>query len=312
MNMPRKTSSPELFPSSSFIQRSSDSSLEGMSANIKLLLKLIQEHNETGQKDNEGRQRQRVAEMLIIVEDAKSRIQKSQLNVKKKPELRRCNTELKPLNGPREAKTQEPITDEKEILRHELNNCLAVRKSLEKMISSVGKEKEIMAAELARKVHELNAMEEHLNDLKAQNEMLLTKVQTCAAEHKERNVDTQGNVLLQERNKELSEKLLKSLDRYKSLKKRLKDSQEEKARIQSDTLEIVEDVTKGLNRIHDVQQHFTERNEQPEVIKVQLSALADMFHCVEIKLSKHVPKRSESAQIKSDGESLKPLSDERR
>ncbi|KAB1207748.1 hypothetical protein CJ030_MR7G017749 [Morella rubra] len=84
-------------------------------------------------------------------------------------------------------KSDEPLIDEKEIgLRKELNASLAARKSLEMLYSSLGKEKEIMASELSRKVQELSGMEELINDLKAQNEMLRAKVQTCAEEHKEK------------------------------------------------------------------------------------------------------------------------------
>jgi hypothetical protein len=41
-----------------------------------------------------------------------------------------------------------------------------------------------MAAELARKVHELNETEELVYDLKSQNETLMAKLQACFVEKK--------------------------------------------------------------------------------------------------------------------------------
>ncbi|KAF6139516.1 hypothetical protein GIB67_015473 [Kingdonia uniflora] len=179
-----------------------------------------------------------MAGMISIIDEVKNRIQKLQsIGQKREAELRRCYTDLKSNPVPREKKTPEALTDENEKLQKELNASVAARKSLERMFSSLGKEKEIMATELSRKVQELTGIEEHLNDLKAQNELLLGKVQTCAAEHKgnihSNRGDAQGNTTLQERNKTLSEQLLKSLDRYRSLKRKLKEAQQEKADIQA-------------------------------------------------------------------------------
>jgi len=171
------------------------------------------------------------------------------------------------------------------------------------MFSSLGKEKEIMAAELARKVQELNDLEEHLNDLRAQNEMLSAKVKVCATEHKEKKSgggDTQGNAGLQERNKKLSEQLLKSLDGYRSLKRKFKDAQEEKAGIQAKMAEMAVEVTAGLNRIHDFQQRIAGRNGKSVEIQEELSALEDMFRCFEMKVSKNCQKRSECVKPEAD------------
>lgn len=113
--------------------------------------------------------------MVKIIEDVKSRIEKCQTSEKKK-EFRRCNTDLRP-NIPIDVKKpDELVIDEKEKLRKELNASLAARKSLEVVCSSLGKEKEIIASELARKVQEMNDMEELINDLKVQNEKLSAKV----------------------------------------------------------------------------------------------------------------------------------------
>ncbi|XP_044497600.1 uncharacterized protein LOC123219669 [Mangifera indica] len=212
-----------------------DLSLEGIAANVKLLLKLIQEHNEASTKDQDDRKMQRVAGMITIIDDLKTRIQKSQ-SVRKTAELRRCFTELKPIRPSKDKKTCELPTDEQDKLRRQLTESLAARKSLEVICSSLGKEKNIMASELARKVHELSELEEHINDLKAQNETLLAKVQQYASGHKEtksNGVDLQENAALQKRNKALSEQLLKTLDGYKSLKRKYQDAKEENIAIRA-------------------------------------------------------------------------------
>ena len=261
-----------------------------------MLLKLIQEHNEACLRDVvDERKAQRVAGMMSIIEDVKTRIQKSQ-SLGRKPELRRCNTDLR-ADGPREKKPHEPmIIDEKEKLRRQLSASLAARKSLEIMCTSLGKEKEIMAIELARKVQELSGMEELISDLREQNDMLLGKVKACATEHKERKETSQGNLVLQERNKALSEQLLKSLDGYRSLKRKLKDSQDENAKMNSTIEDMGLEVQKGLERIHSLKEKISEGND----IKEEISALEGLFECFNMKVSKHRQKKSESHKIKSE------------
>ncbi|KAF8408803.1 hypothetical protein HHK36_004872 [Tetracentron sinense] len=311
MSKTRANSSPELLPSAKTdLDGQDDATLEGVAANVKLLLKLIQDHNEACTKDNDGRKTQRVAGMMTILDDVKARIQKSQsFGKKREAELRRCNTDLRSNQVPRDRKQHETITDEKQKLRNELNASLAARKSLERMFSSLGKEKEIMAAELSRKVQELDGMEEHINDLKAQNEMLLAKVQACAKEHKEKKCsggDTQGNAALQERNKALSEQLLKSLDGYRSLKKKLKEAQVENAGIKAKMAEMAVEVAVGLDRIHDFQLRIAKRNEEPIEIEEELSAIEQMFQHLEMKFSKYGKKRSECIKPKANLNAGKP------
>ncbi|XP_019055774.1 PREDICTED: uncharacterized protein LOC109115821 [Nelumbo nucifera] len=91
-----------------------------------------------------------------------------------------------------------------------LSASMAAQKSLERMFSGLGKEKEIEAGELTRKVHELKDTKEFLNDDKAHNNMLLAKVQACAARNKIATL--------------LSKNLLRSLDGYRFLTKKLKES----------------------------------------------------------------------------------------
>jgi len=237
--------------------------------------------------------------MIKIIEDVKSRIEKCQLAGIKK-ELRRCNTDLRP-NIPRDKKSQDPAAEEKERLRKELNASLAARKSLEILCASLGKEKEIMASELSRKVQETTGMEELISDLKAQNEKLMAKLQTCVEEHREKGIrgETQGTAGLHERNKALSEQLLKSLDGYRSLKRKFKDAKEENAGILATLEEVEKEVQAGLGTIRSLKQQMASRNEQPVDIEQEISALEHRFQGVNITISKHGQKKRERAKPKS-------------
>ena len=155
-----------------------------------------------------------------------------------------------------------------------------------------------MALELSRKVQELNGMEELINDLKAQNETLLAKVQACAQEHRDKKYggETQEvvvNAALQERNKALSEQLLKSLDGYRSLKGKYKDAKEENIRIQTTMEEIGVEVAAGLARMHGLKQQLAtiEEEKKPDIDK-EISALECMFQSFNMKISKHKQKKS--------------------
>ncbi|KAJ4976066.1 hypothetical protein NE237_001172 [Protea cynaroides] len=309
MNNVRVYSSPELLPQSASAVSLEEHTLEGVATNIKLLLKLIQDHNEVGNRED-GRRLQRVAGMMAILDDVKHRIQKSQSFGKKSgAELRRCNTEIRRTDNHTHNRppTPEPITNEEQKLRKQLSSCLASRKSLEMMFSSLSKEKEIIAAELARKVHELNDTEEHLSDLREHNEKLLAKVKLCATEHKQRGgggIETENNVALQERNKMLSEKVLKSLDGYRSLKRKLKDSQEKTESLHA---KMAVDVRAGLDKIHEFQQRISEEKEQPMEIEEELVALEHIFRCFERKVSTDCLKRGECVKPKVEIYARTPL-----
>ncbi|XP_077211177.1 uncharacterized protein LOC143846589 [Tasmannia lanceolata] len=299
MSKGRAYSSPDLLPSSSHSSTQDDTSLEGVAVNVKLLLKLIQDHNEASTKDEDSRKEQRVAGMISIIEDVKTRIKKSQRSGK--AELRRCNTEIRRTQIPKEKKSeesQEPKQEENQKLRKELSASLTAQKSLQKMFSSLGKEKEIMAAELARKVQELNGMEEHINDLKVQNEMLSAKVKNYATENKEKKSGGEPKEALQERNKVLSDQLLKSLDGYRSLKRKLKETQEENIGIRKMMGEIEKEVAVGLERIHGFRQR--RKNEDSMNFEEELSMVELMFQCFQAKVTISGPKRSECVKPKAD------------
>ncbi|XP_022140111.1 uncharacterized protein LOC111010847 [Momordica charantia] len=294
----RALSSPELaHASTSHRQHPADHIFVGVATNVKLLLKLVHEHKDGSVKGNNGNgngsRDQRISEMMQIIDEVKSQLQKCQcVGKRREAELRRCNTDLR-RNVPREKKPNEPITDEKERLRRELNASRAARKSLESICSSIGKEKEIIAKELAKTVQRLHGMEEHVNDLKAQNEMLMTKVQACVAEHrvkKSNNVsvpDAQGNIeALQKRNKVLTEQLLKSLDAYRSLKRKLKDSQDKRQGANAKMEEMGVRVRAGLNRIHSFKEMINQNDEVD--IEQEIAALEHMFKCFDFEISKQV------------------------
>lgn len=305
MSKCRAFSSPDLLPLANIAE---DSALEGVTTNVKLLLKLIQEHNDGSNKSGDERKHQRIAGMISILNDVKSKIEKVQVPIQKPKrgtELRRCNTDLLRRNQlPREKKPQESTQEENDRLRRELFASTAAKRNIERMFSSLGKEKEIMGAELARRVQEQSGMEEHLNDVKVQNEMLLAKLHGCGAEDmKEKRAggrENQVNAALQERNKALSEQLLKSLDGYRALKRKFKDAQEENAAMKMKMAQVAEEVAVGLNRIHDMRQRLGGRSDMPMDIEEELAGVDAMFRCFESKLMINGPKRGECVKLVGD------------
>lgn len=272
---------------------------EGISTNIKLLLKLVQDHNEANSKHRDEWKAQRVNTMMTILDDLKARIQKAQQSSSSgKKELRRCNTDLKPSHGPSKNPLKPPQNDLDDVqkLRRELTASMAARKSLQMMCSSLGKEKEIMAIELSRKAHELGGMEELISDLRAQNEKLLKKVQNCAAEHnKEKKGDADGHQedkdsSLQGRNKELSEQLLKSIDGYRSLKRRYKDVQEENGSMRQVLRDSAEEVSVGFQRLTELHEKIG-REDNEVNLENEISNLEKLFQGLGLKISNHSQKK---------------------
>lgn len=286
MNSIRSKSSSDLNPSSQSTDQYDDSALEGVAANIKLLLKLIQDHKNACHKEQKDSRRMlRVAGMMTILDTVRTRIQKCQSfgNKRSETELRQCNTDPKPSDAPRDdKKSSEPIADEKEWLRKQLDASLAARKSLEIMCSSLGKEKEIMAAELARKNYELSGLEEHINDLRAQNESLLEKVKEFAADHDDRRGSGGESraAALQERNKVLSEQLLRSLDGYRYMKRKLRDTQEVNLELSETMEEISEKIGEGLQCIRGL-------NDAERDFEEGASEVENVFECLEMMVSKY-------------------------
>lgn len=284
-----------------------DSNLEGVVATVKLLMKLIQDHKSAcDNQQNDSRRMLRVAGMMTILDNVKARIQKCQAfgNNRKEAEPRLCETELHSSSHyPRDKRPTEPI-DEKQKLRRELTVSLTARKSLEAMCSSLGKEKEIMSGELARKVHELSEMEELVNDLKTQNKTLSAKVKEFALGNKERKQNgvetTHGNMVLQERNRALSEQLLRSLDGYKSMKRKLKEAHEENRAIRAMMEEIKVEVGTSLERIQSFKQRVAIGNEPMVEIEEEIAELEHMFECFQIKVSKHGQDKGECLKPKGE------------
>lgn len=275
---------------------------------MKLLLKLIKDHKDAcdnKEKKNDGRRMLRVATMMTILDTVRSRIQKCQS-----------------FGGQRSA--VEAVADEKEKLRRELSASMAARKSLEIMCSSLGKEKEIMAAELSKKVHELSEMEELINDLKEQNETLLEKVRECGLKHRDERCDgglgggggegeSQGNAALQlqERNKALSEQLLRSLDGNRSMKMKLRDAEEENVMMQSAMDEMRAEVVTSLERVRSFKERMlvssTSNIPPPLDVQEEIVALENMFECFQMLVAKYDQKQQgEWVKITSKINARKP------
>ncbi|KAK7412556.1 hypothetical protein VNO78_04020 [Psophocarpus tetragonolobus] len=266
--------------------------LEGLSTNVKLLLKLIQDHNGSSTKENDERKFHRVNGMMFILDEVRSRVQKIQSNTKRRAELRRCNSELRPnVPTPKDRKHPPDVPiDEKERLKRELNASLVARQSLQAMCSSLGKEKQIMASELARKAQELTELEDLIGDLKAQNDMLMEKLHACNNEQKEKKsngVEMECNFVLRERNKALSEQLQKSIDGYRSLKRRLREIQEENRQIRDTMEQLEEEVDAGIDEIGRMRSNLRTND-----IKEEILALDHMLDSLRMKVSKHTQKKT--------------------
>ncbi|KAL2930677.1 Laminin subunit alpha-2 [Bienertia sinuspersici] len=296
MNGARISSHPDLVPMSTS-NNVEDLSLEGISANVKLLMKLLQDHQEASQKGTiDERKEQRFAGMMTVIDDVKTRLQKSQSSGKKsKAELRRCNTDLRVDHPPKEGqKKEETLTlDEKEKLQKDLNTSYAAQKRLGVMCASLGREKDIIARELTRKVQELHEMEEHVNDLRAQNERLSAKIQACVAEQKEvkkGDKSSENNIdylVSQQRNKELSEQLSKSLEGYKMMKRKLKEVKEERNGLQTVMEEIRDEIQHNVYVVNSLKKCISVPNldEQATEIDEKIASLEHALKRLEAKTS---------------------------
>ncbi|URE26216.1 hypothetical protein MUK42_03138 [Musa troglodytarum] len=281
MNGLRVNSSPHLIPPSG-VDHPNESTLE---ENVKTLLRLIHDYTEGG-----GYRPQCVTGMMTVLDDLKSQVQKLQPPRRGEAELRRCNTDLRRGAPPREKKPLDPAADEVQKLRRELFAHMTARKNLERMFSSLGKEKEIMAAELTRKARELAEAEELVDDLRAQNEVLLEKVKACASEHKKNGSQSRLNSVLQERNKTLSEQLLKSLDAYRTVKRRLRDVQEENARI---VLEAAEVAAASAGIVRRVRGRMEGGGNGKVRTEEEINSLEQMLHGLQGKLRKVSPNKGD-------------------
>ncbi|MCD7465737.1 hypothetical protein HAX54_001831 [Datura stramonium] len=303
----RVNSSPDLNANSKLEHFYDDSALEGVAANIKLLLKLTQDHkNACNKEKNDGRRMLRVATMMTILDNVRTRIQKCQSFGNKSPSEAESTSHV-----PIDKKHPEPMIDEKEKLRKQLNASLVARKSLEVMCSSLGKEKEIMASELSKKVHELNEMEDLINDLKEQNESLVERLHERASEKKERRYssgggETQGNTALQERNKALSENLRRSLDGYRSIKRKWKDAHAENMEMHATMEEMTAKIGAGLARIHSFKERIACESVPSMDIREEIVELEHMFECFEMQVAKHGPKEGECVKPKAEISACKP------
>lgn len=244
---------------------------------------------------------------MTILDDVKIRLQRSQTSSKKnKAELRRCNTDLRINHPPKDGlKNNETLVlDEKEKLRRDLNASYAAQKRLGVMCASLGREKDIIARELTRKVQELNEMEEHVNDIRAQNERLSAKIQASVAQHKEVKKSAKGSenhhinyAVSQQRNKELSEQLLKSLDGYKAMKRKHKEVKEERDGMQAAMEELGDEVKCSLHLVTSLKECVSGCNlgEQVGDIQDKITSLEHVFKRLEVKTSTFRQERKQNA-----------------
>nr|GEZ36263.1 DNA double-strand break repair Rad50 ATPase [Tanacetum cinerariifolium] len=281
--------------SSKLVEQDNDSALEGVAANVKLLLKLVQDHKEACQKNtNDGRRMLRVAGMMTILDMVRTRIQKCQSFGVQRTSLRRCNSDIRACVEKDKAPTDSMLDDQKEMLKRELNASMTARKTLEKMCSSLGKEKEIMMGELARKAHELAEMEDHINDLKTQNGTLLEKVKECAQVYDQHGPkETQGNATLDDRNKTLSDQLMRSLNGYRTMKNKLTEAHEENVLIQSTMEEMGIKVRAIVEKIRKYRQTHVEHSEELADIEEGILELEHMSKCVDVGDKKHGVKQGQ-------------------
>ncbi|GFQ08428.1 hypothetical protein PHJA_002986800 [Phtheirospermum japonicum] len=168
------------------------------------------------------------------------------------------------------------------------------------MCTSLGKEKEIMATELSRRVHELSATEELINDLKAQNETLLEKVKKCASEHKEKKLHNGGGEIhvtstLQERNK--------TLDGYRSMKRRLRVAEEENGGMRAAMDEMRAKIVGSLERIRGFKERIVLSSTAVDV-REEIVALENMFECFEMMVVNK--KQGDCVQHKGEISACKP------
>lgn len=257
--------------------------------------------------------------MMTILDNVRERIQKCQSfgNKKVEAELRRCNTDLRRSTVPRDTKRrgdaiveEEVVDDEKEGLRRELASSLAAQKRLQMMCSSLGKEKQIMTAELSKKVHELTEMEEIINNLKEQNETLRQKVQEFfggGGGGGGGGGEPPVALVLQERNKVLSEQLLRSLDGYRSMKRKLKVTQEENVMMHDTIDEMGTKVVRSLERVKSLKEGMSSSSpDSPVDVHEEIAVLERMFEGFKMVVEKHDKKRGECGQPNGEISACKP------
>ncbi|XP_057745967.1 uncharacterized protein LOC130965246 [Arachis stenosperma] len=264
--------------------------LEGVATNMKLLLKLIEDYN--GSKESDQHKIQRVNGIMSILDETRGRVQRFQMNNMKtnqiKRELRRSNSDIK--SSSVVIAREKTITDEKERMRRELQSSFVVRQSLQALCSSLGKEKQIMACELARKAQELAEMEELVADLKEQNEMLMKKLNSNI------KIDEGGNrnnVVLHEMNRTLTHQLQISLDGYRSLKIKYMETQEENRDIHADMKEMEVQVQAGIQRLQGLKkiaEMIAKNDKERKAIKDQILALEQLLASLHMKISKYTNK----------------------
>lgn len=233
---------PLLQKSKSNLRTEASSELQGIKGSRDGTSSLLME-NEDLKKENSGQFVGMQDQITLLLQNVKAKtelvdIQQKQIgdllqalvkskceNTRLTNENNRCMEEQGDVNT---LQTElEQARDENQNLQKELSTKLTDLKNLRILFSTLGREKEIMAAELALKAKLSSEMEEHLNDLKERNKTLSNKLEAYPRENKTKNRGTQETIAsLQNRNKQLAEQVLKISEGYRAFKRKSKDLRE--------------------------------------------------------------------------------------
>eukprot|EP01018_Ginkgo_biloba_P005046 Gb_06337 [translate_table: standard] len=217
------------------------------------------------------------------IEDLQQALLNSQSeNTRLTDENQRCKEEYAVVNKrSKNLQAELALTRQKnQKLRKELSTKVTELQNLGVMFSSLGKEKEMIAAELLLKVSVLGGMEEDLNDLKERNRILSNKLEAYARQHKAKIRDLQGTVaVLQDRNKILSDQLLKSLEGCRALKRKVKGLQEENRGFHSEIASLKVSLKKQKESAHLLELEKTALQNEISWGKKQLHILQEKCHC---------------------------------
>ncbi|KAL3504105.1 hypothetical protein ACH5RR_033946 [Cinchona calisaya] len=213
---------------------------------------------------------------------------------------------VKPVHNPRDCNQVEEL-DENNLLK-ELVTSLAARESLETMCLRLEKERKFLAGELAKKVEELNVMEEIVNDLKAQNEKLFEKVKESYALDRRENTfglvvgaEIQAHAILKQRNRTLSDHLLRALEGYRLLKKKLKEAVEENFEARSTMQELVVEVRASMERLRGFKEQISSGIDCSDSIEEEFAQLEHIFEYLLMQVTKHGKKEiTENIKVKTN------------
>ncbi|KAL0328991.1 UNVERIFIED_CONTAM: hypothetical protein Scaly_2331700 [Sesamum calycinum] len=118
--------------------------------------------------------------------------------------------------------------------------------------------------------------------------------------------ESQGNVALQERGH--SQQLLKSLDGYRSMKRKLKLAQEENVKMHATMDEMREKIMRSLERVGSFKERLSlSSGSKPQIdVQEEILALESIFECFQMMVTKYDKKQGECIQPKGEINACKP------